>query len=149
MPCYLNMCDIFFRHKHLLAPEGIWEFPIVGALNSCGVDIKKSCGTFVTMLFQTFAAFAQQYTPLTRRWCVLRVASCSWQTFGASWRPLFLPCRHTEEYSILQPANPNSATLMYFIVSCAANSHACSYVHACSLFNFCIPGLRSDGHPRR
>ena len=71
MPCYRSMCDLFFRHKHLLAPEGLWEFPIIGALNSCGVDIKKYCGGLVLVLFQEFTAFVQQYTPLMRRWCVL------------------------------------------------------------------------------
>jgi hypothetical protein len=66
----MSTCDLFFRQKHLLAPDGLWEFPIVGALNSCGVDVKQYCGGLIMALFQNFAAFAQHYTPLIRRWCV-------------------------------------------------------------------------------
>ena len=90
LPCYKNVCDVFLRHKHLLAPEGVFEDPMVIACNACGIDHREDASDMVADLFHKFVAFALTYKALARRW-------------------------EAGDTSILQPAVTNSAGLMYFV----------------------------------
>jgi hypothetical protein len=90
LPCYENVCDLYLQQKHLLAPVGVFEHPMVMACNACGVDLKADTNESIAEIFNRFVSFALNYKALSRRW-------------------------EAGDTSILQPAETNCAGLMFFV----------------------------------
>ena len=90
LPCYQNVCDVYLRNKHLVAPEGLYEHPVVMACNAYGIDHKASTNEIAAEFYSRFVAVVLNLKVLVRRW-------------------------EAGDTSILQPADPNPMMLLYFV----------------------------------
>lgn len=98
VPCYKEASQMYLQHKHLMDPDGVYEFPLIAMAAACGIDLKALTGGIWTDLFNAWVVFAQQYAQLTQRW-------------------------RAGDYSIMQPAVPVNTTILVYIALVAMNTN--------------------------